>query len=105
MNMAAFSHYVAITFKLLRNKHRITIRHVYLTVSISAILTTLYYVYVTRDRFSQDAHVKMPPTLQDDWAERAAQVKEAFRHAYHGYEQYSFPYDELMPVSNMTVNK
>ena len=56
------------------------------------------------------------PPLRDDtfghskpsgtnWDERAKQVKEAFQHAYHGYELYAMPADELLPVTNKAVNK
>jgi mannosyl-oligosaccharide alpha-1,2-mannosidase len=31
---------------------------------------------------------------------RAAEVKEAFQHAWTGYMKYAFPHDELHPVSN-----
>jgi len=36
----------------------------------------------------------------EKWAERAESVKAAFMHAYHGYEKYAAPWDELRPVSN-----
>ncbi|KAF8661347.1 hypothetical protein AX16_001442 [Volvariella volvacea WC 439] len=38
------------------------------------------------------------------WAQRAEQVKRAFLHAYHGYEQYAYAHDELLPVSKGKVN-
>lgn len=96
---------VALSFRL--HKHRrVTIRHIFLTLVISTIISTLYYAYPTRDSFSQDTTRKFEePVTPQIWAERAAQVKEAFRHAYHGYENYSFTQDELLPLSNMTVNK
>jgi hypothetical protein len=34
------------------------------------------------------------------WDQRAEQVKRAFLHAYHGYEQYAAPHDELTPLSS-----
>jgi mannosyl-oligosaccharide alpha-1,2-mannosidase len=34
------------------------------------------------------------------WAERANAVRGAFLHAYHGYELYGLPHDELRPLSN-----
>lgn len=40
-----------------------------------------------------------------NWTERAERVKEAFVHAYHGYEEHAFPKDELLPLSNGSVNK
>lgn len=39
------------------------------------------------------------------WANRAEQVKYAFMHAYHGYEEYAAPRDELKPLSREGVNK
>ena len=41
----------------------------------------------------------------EEWAARAEKVKEAFLHAYHGYEKYASPNDELLPLSNGSVNK
>ncbi|KNZ74573.1 Mannosyl-oligosaccharide alpha-1,2-mannosidase isoform B [Termitomyces sp. J132] len=34
------------------------------------------------------------------WEETAAQVRRAFMHAYHGYERYAAPHDQLLPLSN-----
>ncbi|KAG6909347.1 hypothetical protein DXG01_000947 [Tephrocybe rancida] len=34
------------------------------------------------------------------WEESAAQVRRAFLHAYHGYERYAAPHDELLPIRN-----
>ena len=40
------------------------------------------------------------------WSSRAVSVKEAFLHAYGGYEKYTtFPDDELRPVSNSGQRK
>lgn len=39
------------------------------------------------------------------WEERQQRVKKAFVHAYHGYEKYAAPMDELKPLSNMGLNK
>ncbi len=56
-----------------------------------------------------------PPMLDDhspkakpsgvDWDARAEDVKKAFLHAYHGYERYAMPSDELQPLSNGRINK
>ena len=43
-----------------------------------------------------------PPTL---WTSRAEKVKGAFLHAYHGYQQYAFEHDELLPLTNHSVDK
>jgi hypothetical protein len=40
-----------------------------------------------------------------DWAARADAVKQAFAHAYHGYETYAFPEDELLPLTNTSEMK
>lgn len=39
------------------------------------------------------------------WEARAEEVKDAFRHAYHSYEEIAFPHDELKPLSNGSVDK
>ncbi|KAF9006011.1 glycoside hydrolase family 47 protein [Cyathus striatus] len=36
--------------------------------------------------------------------ERARRVKQAFLHAYHGYERYAAPSDELLPLTNDKIN-
>jgi len=45
------------------------------------------------------------PDRNVDWAARANAVKQAFAHAYHGYETYAFPQDELLPLTNTTEMK
>ena len=39
------------------------------------------------------------------WDDRAEKVKEAFLHAYHGYEKYAAPGDELRPLSNTRADE
>ena len=39
------------------------------------------------------------------WSTRAAQVKEAYLHAWNGYQKLAAPFDELLPVSDGKVNK
>ena len=88
-------------------RRRITPRHVVLTLVISAVLFALYYAWLRRDEVffpSTDIPFWSQET-PEIWAERAAQVKEAFRHAYRGYEQHAFPHDELLPVSNKSIDK
>lgn len=43
----------------------------------------------------------IPPKV---WEQRAERVKQAFIHAYNGYEQYASPSDELRPLSNSASN-
>lgn len=38
-------------------------------------------------------------------SERARRVREAFLHSWKGYERYAFGKDELLPVSNSSVQK
>ncbi|KAI0657795.1 seven-hairpin glycosidase [Cubamyces menziesii] len=38
------------------------------------------------------------------WSKRADAVKDAFTHAYHGYQEYAGSHDELLPVSNGFVD-
>ncbi len=45
------------------------------------------------------------PVPVDIWAERAEQVKEAYLHAYRGYERYASPHDELLPLANGSIDK
>jgi len=39
------------------------------------------------------------------WTSREEAVKQSFLHAYHGYEEYAFPADELRPLANNSVQK
>ncbi|SJL03943.1 uncharacterized protein ARMOST_07300 [Armillaria ostoyae] len=66
-------------------------------------LTILYALYNSVQRhdslsydFPEEVTVPTPPQV---WDERARQVKRAFLHAYHGYERYAAPHDELKPIS------
>ena len=64
----------------------------------SLFLTVIYY-----------NSVKIPPQFEEVpvhvWESRAEDVKDAFLHAYHGYEKYAASFDELLPVSASGVNK
>ena len=40
------------------------------------------------------------PADETDWIGRADEVKKAFQYAYHGYETYAAPMDNLRPLSN-----
>lgn len=43
--------------------------------------------------------------FQPSWPARAARVKQSFIHAYRGYERYASPMDELLPLSNGSIDK
>lgn len=47
---------------------------------------------------------KRPSAKEAKWAARAQEVKDAFAHAYSGYEKYAFPADELLPLNRKSVN-
>ncbi|KAH0836527.1 glycoside hydrolase family 47 protein [Lanmaoa asiatica] len=84
----------------------ITIRHVVFVLAFSVALWTLYHSYLKQSEalFPQEHVVFWPPETPEIWADRAAQVKNAFVHAYHGYEHHAFPHDELRPISNTSVD-
>ncbi|EGO22314.1 glycoside hydrolase family 47 protein [Serpula lacrymans var. lacrymans S7.9] len=46
-------------------------------------------------------HLPWPPTL---WSTRAEEVRDAFLHAYSGYQEFAVPHDELLPVSGGNVD-
>ncbi|KAG9312664.1 glycoside hydrolase family 47 protein [Chiua virens] len=101
-------HYIAPTNTLVSphlNQRRISSRHVLLALGVSAVFFTLYHAYLSRSSilFSKDTPVWHAET-PEIWAERAAQVKDAFRHAYNGYEKLAFPHDELLPLSNESID-
>jgi hypothetical protein len=85
----------------------ITIRHVAFVLAFSAALWTLYHSYLNGSEtlFPQEHVFFWPPETPEIWADRAAQVKNAFLHAYHGYERHAFPHDELRPISNRSIDK
>lgn len=45
------------------------------------------------------------PAEKELWEQRKDTIREAFQHAYSGYEQSAFGFDELLPLSNGTRNK
>ncbi|KAF8449223.1 glycoside hydrolase family 47 protein [Boletus edulis BED1] len=91
---------------LLLPRRNITIRHVAFVLTFSAALWTIHHTYSkVTEVFSPQEHVSFwPPDSPEIWADRAAQVKNAFLHAYHGYERYAFPHDELRPISNTSID-
>lgn len=49
---------------------------------------------------AQNANAPRPPQAYKTNQARADAVKEAFLHSWSGYYRYSFPHDELHPLSN-----
>ncbi|KAL4066002.1 glycoside hydrolase family 47 protein [Scleroderma yunnanense] len=81
----------------------VSIRHIVFALTLSLILCTIYYSHLYGDIpafVTEEEVVFWPQVTPQTWAQRAAQVREAFLHAYHGYERYAFPHDELRPLSN-----
>ncbi|THG95752.1 hypothetical protein EW026_g5958 [Hermanssonia centrifuga] len=45
-----------------------------------------------------------PIVIVSEWDKRAEEVKDAFLHAYRGYEQYAAPHDELLPLTSQWID-
>ncbi|KAF8637595.1 hypothetical protein AX17_002664 [Amanita inopinata Kibby_2008] len=76
----------------------------------AVVTVALYFLYrnalTSRPSLLPPKPYKEPEDVPSDvWEERASEVKHAFLHAYHGYETYAAPSDELLPVSNSQENK
>lgn len=69
----------------------------------SLFLTVIYYNGALSPSLISSVQFNDVPV--DVWETRAKEVKDAFLHAYHGYEKYAAPFDELLPVSDSRVNK
>lgn len=46
-----------------------------------------------------------PPKGDGEYEPHAEEVKQAFLHAYRGYEKYAYPADELLPLSKGKIDK
>ena len=77
-------------------------RQYVLLAIVLSFLITLYQGYMDHPwRMYLEKEVEFGvPDPHVDWAARANAVKQAFVHAYHGYEAYAFPGDELLPLTN-----
>ncbi|KAF9645503.1 glycoside hydrolase family 47 protein [Thelephora ganbajun] len=82
--------------------------YVILAVALG-FLVTLYRTYIPPPHLWPTHPVEEAefdvPDRNVDWAARANAVKQAFAHAYHGYEAYAFPEDELLPLTNSSEMK
>ena len=69
-------------------------------------LITLYRAYSLHpwSMYSEETEFDVPDP-HVNWDARANAVKEAFVHAYHGYETHAFPEDELLPLTNTSAMK
>jgi len=86
-------------------RRRISVRHLAFVLALALASWTLYHNYLSETLFTREHVIFWPPETPEIWADRAAQVKNAFLHAYHGYEHYAFPHDELRPLSNRNIDK
>ncbi|KAI6024434.1 glycoside hydrolase family 47 protein [Pisolithus marmoratus] len=91
------------------HRQGISFRRILVTLTVSFALCTLYYTHSRKTQsvsefIPEEDVVLWPADSPEIWAERAVQVKNAFLHAYHGYERYAFPHDELTPLSNASTN-
>lgn len=87
-------------------RRNISIRHLAFALVLSIASLTLYYNYLRHipDPFPADS-IYYPPESPVVWEGRALQVRDAFLHAYHGYESFAFPNDELRPLSNRSIDR
>lgn len=102
------NHPFSIHFNSLR--HRKYFRNaLYASVTVIVLCGLYYYSLAPQDTlakaFPPEERPAVPAyTPPDVWDDRALQVKRAFQHAYHGYERYAAPHDELKPLSNNVKN-
>jgi len=86
-------------------------RTLFYSTLVSIVLYGLIYVFAPQSGMmsllplSWQLGRPTETTPAELWAERQQQVKKAFVHAYHGYETYAAPMDELRPLANVGVNK
>ncbi|TFK74962.1 glycoside hydrolase family 47 protein [Pluteus cervinus] len=79
---------------------------------VLVVATYLLYVTFVIDHSLESLPHSAPPSQQEifpevsseEWACRADQVKQGFKHAYHSYEKYAAPYDELLPITHGKIN-
>lgn len=84
----------------------VSIRHIVFAFALSIALLVLYFNYFRRTGYSFPVDViHYGPVTPEVWTDRSFQVRDAFLHAYHGYERFAFPNDELRPLSNTSINK
>jgi hypothetical protein len=83
-------------------QRRITSRHVVAIIGSFIVLWTFFSFTDTSPSHYLSSIVPVAPTPPETWTERAEQVKDAFRHAYSGYERLAYPHDELKPLSELT---
>jgi hypothetical protein len=97
-------------------RSRVRVRHIVYAVVGVFITWTLYTSLDIRKVTSyapqdvpglevEDITTGLPLPPLSSWEGRAQAVREAFQHAYHGWEKYAAPADELLPNSKKPINK
>ncbi|KAH9839937.1 glycoside hydrolase [Rhodofomes roseus] len=84
---------------------RLTGRHLLFATIGCVFVITLYYSTLQNTVSSSEIWRTIRPvstTPPHVWKQRAEAVKNAFRHAYNGYERHAKPHDELRPLTNGT---
>ncbi|KAL0955277.1 hypothetical protein HGRIS_004167 [Hohenbuehelia grisea] len=92
--------------------HRAYSRNLLSAVFFLVILGGLWYTLIPHsqrsfgDLFGSGKKVGISPEQVSDseWARRAGEVRNAFLHAWNGYERYALPHDELMPLSDKPID-
>lgn len=77
----------------------------FMAISVLWLLFNSFSSGPTPFAFPPEAYEEAELAPPHVWKGRADRVKEAFLHAYHGYEHYAFPHDELRPLSNRDRDK
>jgi len=75
--------------------------------TICLVLYGLFFIAATKEPASYLPDYLKPKVYQRPsiWQAKADSVKTAFIHAYHGYEKYAAPQDELRPTTNAGSNQ
>ncbi|KAI0734035.1 glycoside hydrolase [Fomitopsis betulina] len=84
---------------------RLSARHLLFAAVGCVLVVTLYYsAFPTTVSNSEIWRTIRPVSATPPlaWKQRAEAVKDAFRHAYAGYERHAKPHDELKPLTNGT---
>ena len=81
----------------------LTWRNYVLLVLCLSFLITIYRTYTPRPWSMLPEEEVLGPHV--NWDARANAVKQAFVHAYRGYETHAFPEDELLPLTNSSETK
>src|SRR6266478_5268401 len=79
-------------------QRRLSLRHLCYCCIVTLFLYILHFAY-RKVGVPKLSIFPLPPNEHlpsDIWENRAEQVKQAFLHAYHGYETYAAPFDELL---------